>query len=484
MLGQIRKFSSSIYAKILMGIIIIPFVFWGMGSNFMSGNKNVIVVIDKEKYSVQAFFEYIQKFASPNQKIEADQIDKFLSNFIGEKLMEKEVDHYGFMLSDKSLSNLIKLQEDFKRENKFSRVEYEKFLLKNNTTAAVYESELSKYEKRKQLFDFIGGGILPSDHMVNMTYDKVNQKRSIELINLNDIFKKKINFPEDKIKSYFENNKNKYKEVYKSIKLIELNPRVLVASEEFNDTYFKKIDEIDYMIIEGKNLENIMQNFNLKEARSLTINISGKDINQKAIKNISEDLAKNIFDFINDETINLIEIKNKYFIVEIIKTEEIQRELENKAVRKNILLNLGIEIKRKSMSEIIAKINKNIFKKTDFNELSKKESVPIKKITLKNQNDDTVLKKELISHVYSFPEKKIIVVSDMNFSENFLVYIDKIDNVKIKKNNLEEYQKYLDLSKIRITNDLYNTYDNYIRKRYKIDVNYQALDVVKNRLNQ
>ena len=484
MLGQIRKFSSSIYAKILMGIIIIPFVFWGMGSNFMSGNKNVIVVIDKEKYSVQAFFEYIQKFASPNQKIEADQIDKFLSNFIGEKLMEKEVDHYGFMLSDKSLSNLIKLQKDFKRENKFSRVEYEKFLLKNNTTAAVYESELSKYEKRKQLFDFIGGGILPSDHMVNMTYDKVNQKRSIELINLNDIFKKKINFPEDKIKSYFENNKNKYKEVYKSIKLIELNPRVLVASEEFNDTYFKKIDEIDYMIIEGKNLENIMQNFNLKEARSLTINISGKDINQKAIKNISEDLAKNIFDFINDETINLIEIKNKYFIVEIIKTEEIQRELENKAVRKNILLNLGIEIKRKSMSEIIAKINKNIFKKTDFNELSKKESVPIKKITLKNQNDDTVLKKELISHVYSFPEKKIIVVSDMNFSENFLVYIDKIDNVKIKKNNLEEYQKYLDLSKIRITNDLYNTYDNYIRKRYKIDVNYQALDVVKNRLNQ
>ena len=81
-------------------------------------------------------------------------------------------------------------------------------------------------------------------------------------------------------------------------------------------------------------------------------------------------------------------------------------------------------------------------------------------------------------------KKKIIVVSDMNFSENFLVYIDKIDNVKIKKNNLEEYQKYLDLSKIRITNDLYNTYDNYIRKRYKIDVNYQALDVVKNRLNQ
>ena len=71
----------------------------------------------------------------------------------------------------------------------------------------------------------------------------------------------------------------------------------------------------------------------------------------------------------------------------------------------------------------------------------------------------------------------------MNFTENFLVYIDKIENVNIKDNS-DKYQEYLDLSKIKITNDLYNTYDNYIRKRYKIDINYQALDIVKNRFNQ
>ena len=483
MLGQFRKFSSSIFAKILMGIIIIPFIFWGMGSNFGGGSKNVIVIIDKEKYSTEAFFNFIQKLASPKQKITADQIDGFLSNFIGEKLMEKEIEHFGFILSDESLSKLIKIQENFKRENKFSRVEYEKFLLKTNRTAADFESDFSIYEKKKQLFDFIGGGVLPSKHMVNMAYDKINQKRNIELINLNDVFKKKVNFPENQIKSYFENNKGKYKEIYKSVKLIELNPKKLVGSEEFNDTYFKKIDEIDYMLIEGKNLEDIIQNFNLQKARLLTLNVSGKDINLKTINNISENLAKNIFDVGDEESTSLIEIKDKYFIVEIIKTEEIQRKIENEAVRKNILLNLEIKSKRKFMSEIIAKINKNNFTKSDFNKLSNDESVTIKKITLKNQNDDSTLKKDLISHIYAFPEKKIIVVSDMNFTENFLVYIDKIENVNIKDNS-DKYQEYLDLSKIKITNDLYNTYDNYIRKRYKIDINYQALDIVKNRFNQ
>ena len=465
-----------------MGIIIIPFIFWGMGSNFGGGSKNVIVIIDKEKYSTEAFFNFIQKLASPEQKITADQIDGFLSNFIGEKLMEKEIEHFGFILSDESLSKLIKIQENFKRENKFSRVEYEKFLLKTNRTAVDFESDFSIYEKKKQLFDFIGGGVLPSKHMVNMAYDKINQKRNIELINLNDVFKKKVNFPEKQIKSYFENNKGKYKEIYKSVKLIELNPKKLVGSEEFNDTYFKKIDEIDYMLIEGKNLEDIIQNFNLQKARLLTLNVSGKDINLKTINNISENLAKNIFDVGDEESTALIEIKDKYFIVEIIKTEEIQRKIENEAVRKNILLNLEIKSKRKFMSEIIAKINKDNFTKSDFNKLSNDESVTIKKITLKKQNDDSALKKDLISHIYSFPEKKIIVVSDMNFTQNFLVYIDKIENVNIKDNS-DKYREYLDLSKIKITNDLYNTYDNYIRKRYKIYINYQALDIVKNRFN-
>ena len=465
-----------------MGIIIIPFIFWGMGSNFIGGSKNIIVVIDKEKYSVQAFYNFIQKFATPNQKIEADQIEKFLSSFVGEKLMEKEVEHFDIKLSDDSLSKLIKSQKDFERENKFSRIEYEKFLLKNNITSVDFESDFSKHEKRKQLLNFIGGGVLPSKYLVNKTYDKINQKRNIDLINLDDVFKKKINFSENQIKSYFENNKNRYKETYKSIKLIELNPKKLIGSEEFSDAYFKKIDEIDYMIIEGKNLENIIQKFNLKEARSITLNESGKDINLKSINYISKDLAKNIFNIIDVESISLIENKDKYFIVQVIKTEEVQKKIENETVRKDIFLNLENTTKRKLISEIISKINKNNFVKSDFDKLSKDENTPVQKITLESRNDNKILKKDLISHIYGFPEKKIIVIHDINFSENFLIYIDKIENVTIKENS-DEYQKYLNLSRIKITEELYNTYDNYIKKRYKIDINYQTLDEVKNRFN-
>ena len=133
MLGSIRKFSGSIYAKILLGIIIIPFIFWGMGSSIRGGSKNIVVVIDKEKYSIQDFSEYIKRTAI--KKVEANEIQDFLSNFIGEKLIEKEIEFFEIKLSDSSLKKLLKHQKDFKRDNKFSRTEYEKFLIKNNITA-------------------------------------------------------------------------------------------------------------------------------------------------------------------------------------------------------------------------------------------------------------------------------------------------------------------------------------------------------------
>ena len=44
-----------------------------------------------------------------------------------------------------------------------------------------------------------------------------------------------------------------------------------------------------------------------------------------------------------------------------------------------------------------------------------------------------------------FQKKKVIVVSDIKKSENFLIYIDKIENVNYDEKNSEEYQKYLKL---------------------------------------
>ena len=46
MLNSIRNFSKTIFAKILLVIVVIPFVFWGMGGVFSSGNTNSLAKFD------------------------------------------------------------------------------------------------------------------------------------------------------------------------------------------------------------------------------------------------------------------------------------------------------------------------------------------------------------------------------------------------------------------------------------------------------
>ena len=110
------------------------------------------------------------------------------------------------------------------------------------------------------------------------------------------------------------------------------------------------------------------------------------------------------------------------------------------------------------------------------------KNLPIKKVRLESQNDNKILKEKLVNQIYAIPEKKIIVLHDINLTENFLIYIDKVEKVTIAAKS-DEYEKYLNLSKNEITGRLFNTYDEYIKEKYKIDINYKALDTVKNYFN-
>ena len=475
MLGPIRKFSQSIYSKVFLFIVAIPFVFWGMGPLFTGGNLNVIVEIGKDKVSTQEFADFLKYRATEQDMADINKIQKFLSNFIGEKLIVNEIDDFKIILSDKSLSALIKNENNFKNDNKFSRTKYEKFLVENSLNAVIFESNVSYQNKKEQLLDFIGGGVVPPKFLVDKVYDKENQIRNIQSINLNKIMKKKSVFSEKQIESYFTKNKENYVDVRKSIKFMKLTPKNLTNNNEYTDIFFQRVDEIDDLIVQGKNLDFIQKDFNLPLSNTAQLDKSDFLKNKKKIDNLPNELIGNIFDMDESEPTSLMELKGEYFVVDVIKTENIQKGVTDNSVKKNIQANLEKEITRKFISEIIVKLNKNNFKKNDFDKVATDEKVSIKKSIIKNKNDNNTFNLELLSQIYSLPEKTISVVADLGLDESYLVYIDKIESTEISQSS-DKYDEYFKLSKERMVNSLYNTYDNYLKNKYDININYKALD--------
>ena len=481
MLTSFRRFSESWYAKVLLVVVILPFVFWGMGNSFSGGSKNVVVKIDKEKFTTSDFERFINIYGPQARQITPEEIDKLLTKFIGDKLIEMEYKFYNIKLSDESLSDLLKNQNEFKRDNKFSRTEYEKFLLTNNLSAVTFEKNLSDQEKKKQLLNLIGGGIVPSEFSINNTYNKINQKRIIEIINLNDLFSD-LNLTENEIQTYYQKNKANYKRIYKSVKILEINPKNLIGVDDFNNIFFKKIDEIQDKIIQGQNADEISKIYNLGKIDIFKINKAGEDINNKIINEVPESLIKSIFLLDEIEPTTLVDIKDKFYILELIKTEEVIKDLRDQSVRLNVSENIKIKKKGKLITKMADELKSNTFTKLKFDKFAKDKKIEIKKVILNNNSDNKMIERDLVSKIYTLYEKQIVILNDAQLSKIFLVYVKSIENASIS-NNTQEYDKYLKLSKIRIANNLFDTYDNYIKKKYEIDINYKALNIVKNYFN-
>ena len=159
MTTSIVKYSKSFFVKILVGIITLPFIFWGMGDVFRGGNQNVIATIDSKKISTQEFMNYLNKLKLNDEQIKnlpkTSLVEEILSQYIGKKVMSLEIEKLGIVLSDNSLRDIIKNDELFKKEEKFSRTEYKKFLLKSGLTAPVFEKNIVDQESRRQFINYL-----------------------------------------------------------------------------------------------------------------------------------------------------------------------------------------------------------------------------------------------------------------------------------------------------------------------------------------
>ena len=121
MLNKLRGFSNTKLAGVLIAIIIVPFVFWGMGSVFSGGNTNNIAKINNETISTQDFMNYINQTSLDSEYIKKNinnnVIENIISKIVSIKLLDMEINDLNILISDKALAGKIKTNEVFLDNN-------------------------------------------------------------------------------------------------------------------------------------------------------------------------------------------------------------------------------------------------------------------------------------------------------------------------------------------------------------------------------
>ena len=468
MISSFRNFAKTRFAGLLVFIMIIPFVFWGMGSMFSSGNTNSVAKINKKNISTEDFIDYLNTSNIPQETIRKNLdkgiLEELLSGLVSRTLLEMEVLNYDLIISEKILLKKIKENENFLDDKQnFQRTKYEKFLLENNITAPSFELRLRGRELQKNLFDYIGAGIVSPQFLIKKLYEEENRKLEIDYINLNNFYKKKDSFTEKDIKKFLEENNNDLKVEYLDFNYSIINPKNLTGVDEFNQAFFDKIDQIEIDISNELPFESIVTNFNL---------------NSKKIKDFrftydKSDIEKKIFEARNIE-FDIIELKDDYILYKIIKSEKRSPNIEDLSLRGEILGLMYEKNKYEYNKDLIKKIDEKNFNNESFEEMGNNN---IKTILLNSIKDNNKFDINAVELLYSLPLNSFTLIND----EMSNIYLAKIKNFQnetmLNKDKLDEYSVKQNL---KLKNNMLKSYDLYLNSRYDVKLNQKTIERVKN----
>ena len=470
MINKLRSFSNSKLAMVVVGIIIIPFVFWGMGSVFSGGNTNNVAKINNVTISTKDFINHINQSRLSNEiikeNLDKNILEQILNELVSEKLVEMEIKELDAKLSENSLVNIIKSNNNFLDDKKkFSRTKYEKFLLQNNISAPNYEVRLKKMELKKQLFNYISGGIKSPRFLKNKIYINEQKKVTVDYYDLNYAYDSNVS--ELEINNFIKENEELLKEDFIDFSFSKIVPKDLVEIDEFNDEFFKKIDQIENSILNGDGINEIKKKYGLKV----------DSYNRFKSADESDENLKLIYSNRNNDKIQLID-KNEYFLLyEIFNIEKISPNKSDanfiEMVKKGIILKKKYELHQ----DLYKKIDDKKLKDEDFVKIAKEKDNIITK-TLKNINDDEIFDIESVKLIYALPKKSFTLVTG---KEN-KIYLTKIKNIKF--NNLNEKnaknKEFSIKANSNLVGDIYNSYNLSLNSKYKVRVFNETMERVKN----
>ena len=482
MATSIGKLSKSFFIKLLVGIIILPFVFWGMGDVFRGGNQNVVATVDSNKISTQEFVNYINRLNLNEEQVKnlskTDLVEQILSDYIGKKVMSLEIEKLGVVVSDNALRDIIKNDKSFFKDDKFSRTEYEKFLIKSGITAPQFEANIVEQEKRRQFLSSLAGGIVIPDILVEKEFRKENQTKTIQYIDLEKYHSKKKP-SQDSIKELYERNKNVFFTELKSIRYAEIKPELISGSQDYNENFFKQLDIIENNVLDGQSFEETAKANNLKIIEFNKINAKKENEEKKKIENLPDNLFNKIYNIKTPQSPEVINLESKYYLAEIKDEEKKNRPMNDPEVLEALNAQLSFKEKIDSNTSLAKDISLGAFDGENFKKFADDNGLLVKDYKISNIKQNDVFDEGIVKRIFLTKDGDINLITNSTLTKSFLISTKNTEYKKLDKKG-NEFEQYEAKARLNLINKIYQSYDENANQKYKVEVNQRTIDRVKN----
>ena len=314
--------------------------------------------------------------------------------------------------------------------------------------------------------------------LIKKEYRKENQIKTIKYIDL-EKFHSKNNPTDESKQELFERNKDIFFSEFKTVRYAEITPDKISGSEEYDENFFKQLDIIENNILDGQSFDETIKNDNLQFISIEKINAKKEDANKNKVKKISDELFKKIFNLKSLNSPEIINLNNKYFIAEITKIEKINRSISDPEVQEALNAQLNFKSKIENNTSIIKDISMGAMNKEKFAKFALDNNLDIKDYKIENLKQNDIFSEDIIKRIFLTKDGAVDLIANNTLTENFLILIEKTEYKNLKKNS-NLYDQYEAKARLNLINKIYQSHDNNLNEKYKVEFNERTIERVKN----
>lgn len=312
MLDKIRNNTQSKFAKIVLGIIIIPFALFGIDSYLSSIGDDVYAAkVNGESITIQSYQnalnrvkdQFLNQNTPPDPAIfeTAEFRKSVLDGMIASKLVAQETSRANFVISDSQLSQYILGMPGFQRNGKFDQEAYDNLAMRQNLTPKKLDELIRKDLAKQQVKDSLNKYVFVTKEKIQKLVDLAYQKRDISMLELRlDDYFKKVKVTDEEIQKYYEENPKNFimpdqvKVNFLLYSVAEILPTVEISDEEVKQ-YFQD-NKAQFEASQQRRAKHILflTDSDMTDEQVDEVKQLAESVREKAIKNPKnfDDLAK------------------------------------------------------------------------------------------------------------------------------------------------------------------------------------------------
>ena len=223
MLKFMRKNATSWFIKIAMGLIIVVFIFWGVGG-FNSGRGTVVAkvgdtIVDVNTYK-NSYMKMVEYYRKQYKNQWNDQLLKLfdvkhrvLNQLINQVLIAAEAERLHIVVSRQELVEHIEAMPAFRRSGRFDRRLYLDLLRYNRVEPGDFERSMMQELLFKKVRETIAGpaSLVTSSEVKRMLSLQLEKRRLVYVKIMADDFAKAVRVETKDLKTYYDAHKASFK---------------------------------------------------------------------------------------------------------------------------------------------------------------------------------------------------------------------------------------------------------------------------------